>query len=156
MLAVGERAPKFALPDARGNIVRSADFRGRPVVVYFYPKDQTLGCTIEARTFRDQYESFTDAGAQVIGISSDDSDSHARFAERNGLPFHLLADASGEVRRAFGVPKTLGILPGRATFVLDGDGVVRYAYNSQFLPAAHAANALQALRAIAGRTAVPG
>ncbi len=149
MLAVGERAPEFALPDARGNVVRSADFRGRPLVVYFYPKDQTLGCTIEARTFRDRYESFTDAGADVVGISSDDSASHATFAQRNGLPFYLLADASGEVRRAFGVPKTLGLLPGRATFVLDPDGIVRYAYNSQFTPAAHAANALSALRAMA-------
>jgi peroxiredoxin Q/BCP len=146
VLAIGERAPEFELPDAGGKVIRSSDLRGRPLVVYFYPKDQTPGCTIEACSFRDEYKSFTDIGADVVGISSDDAASHARFAERHRLPFRLLSDREGATRRAFGVPNTLGILPGRATFVLDGDGIVRYAFNSQFMLTAHVSKALEVVR----------
>jgi peroxiredoxin Q/BCP len=146
---VGERAPDFALPDANGREVRLAGFRGRPVVLYFYPKDDTPGCTKEACSFRDQYQDFRDAGAEVIGVSSDSSDSHRRFAERHQLPFTLLADQGGKVRKLYGVPATLGLLPGRVTFVIDAEGVVRHAFNSQLAATRHVAEALDVLRGTA-------
>ena len=147
---VGERAPDFALPDANGREVRLADFRGRPVVLYFYPKDDTPGCTKEACSFRDQYQDFRDAGAEVIGVSSDSSDSHRRFAERHRLPFTLLADQGGKVRKLYGVPATLGLLPGRVTFVIDAEGLVRHAFNSQLAATRHVEEALDVLRGTAG------
>jgi thioredoxin-dependent peroxiredoxin len=149
----GERAPDFTLPDAEGKPVRLADFSGRPVVLYFYPKDDTPGCTKEACTFRDQYEDFQDAGAAVIGVSSDSSESHRKFAAKHRLPFTLLSDANGKVRKAYGVPATLGLLPGRVTFVIDGDGVVRHVFNSQLDATRHVREALGALRARPGARA---
>ena len=143
---VGERAPEFALPDANGKEVSLASFRGRPVVLYFYPKDDTPGCTKEACTFRDQYQDFQDAGAEVLGVSSDSSESHRKFAERHRLPFMLLADRGGKVRKSYGVPATLGLLPGRVTFVIDGQGVVRHVFNSQLDATRHVKEALGVLR----------
>ncbi|MCB1134598.1 MAG: peroxiredoxin, partial [Verrucomicrobiae bacterium] len=119
-LGVGDRAPEFALPDQDGKVVRLADFRGeKNVVVYFYPKDDTPGCTKESCAFRDQFEAFADVGAEVLGISSDTQASHKAFAAKYRLPFRLLADESGEVRRAYRVPKSLGLIPGRVTYVID-------------------------------------
>jgi peroxiredoxin Q/BCP len=152
-LRPGERAPDFSLPDANGDAVRLSSFRGRPVVVYFYPKDDTPGCTLEACTFRDQYEDFVEAGAAVIGISSDSSDSHRRFAARHRLPFTLLSDRDGAVRKRYRVPSTLGLLPGRVTFVIDADGVVRHVFDSQLAAARHATEALEALYAAPPRAA---
>ena len=130
-LEAGQSAPDFALPDASGRTVRLSDFRGQKVVVlYFYPKDDTPGCTRESCAFRDQYEDFTEAGGEVIGVSSDSGASHQRFAEKHRLPFTLLTDAGGEVRRRYGVPATMGLLPGRVTFVIDREGVVRHVFNS--------------------------
>ncbi|MCW5890818.1 MAG: peroxiredoxin [bacterium] len=143
----GDAAPEFALPDGAGATVRLSDFRGRkPVVLYFYPKDDTPGCTKEACAFRDQYEDFTAAGAEVIGVSSDDANAHTRFAEKYKLPFRLLTDRGGQVRKAYGVPATLGLLPGRVTFVIDRDGVVRHVFNSQLRATQHVPEALAALR----------
>ena len=143
----GDRAPEFALPDANGKEVRLADLRGKPVVLYFYPKDDTPGCTKEACTFRDQYEDFKDAGAVVIGVSSDSGDSHRKFAEKYKLPFTLVSDRDGAVRKRYGVPATLGLLPGRVTFVIGADGVVRHVFNSQLAATRHVEEALVALRA---------
>jgi peroxiredoxin Q/BCP len=148
---MGERAPDFTLPDANGRQVRLGDFRGRPVVLYFYPKDDTPGCTKEACTFRDQYQDFQDAGAEVLGVSSDSSESHRKFAARHRLPFTLLADHGGKVRALYGVPATLGLLPGRVTFVIDGEGVVRHVFNSQLGATRHVAEALGVLRGAASR-----
>jgi peroxiredoxin Q/BCP len=145
-LRAGEQAPDFALPDRDGRTVRLSDLRGRKVVLYFYPKDDTPGCTKEACTFRDQYEAFQEAGAEVIGVSSDPPERHQEFAGRYQLPFTLLTDAGGAVRKAYGVPATLGLLPGRTTFVIDGAGVVRHVFNSQFKATQHVAEALEALR----------
>jgi peroxiredoxin Q/BCP len=145
---VGDAAPEFELPDASGKRVRLSDFRGKKsVVLYFYPKDDTPGCTKEACSFRDQYEAFKDAGAEVIGISSDSEASHQKFATKYKLPFTLVADSGGGVRKRYGVPATLpGILPGRMTFVIDRDGVVRHVFNSQLQATKHVDEALGVLK----------
>jgi peroxiredoxin Q/BCP len=145
----GDQAPDFALQDRSGNTVRLSDFRGhKPVVLYFYPKDDTPGCTKEACAFRVSYQDFQDAGAEVIGVSSDSSESHGKFAAKHQLPFTLLADQGGQVRKRYGVPATLGMLPGRVTFIIDRSGVVRRTFNSQFQATQHVAEALEALRRI--------
>ena len=148
MTRIGERAPDFALPALGGGTFRLSENKGRPVVLYFYPKDHTPGCTVEAKAFRDRYETFTAAGAEIVGVSSDSIESHQRFAGKHRLPFPLLSDAGGEVRKLFGVEKTLGLIPGRATFVIDGDGVVRHVFASQLEATRHVAEALNALEAI--------
>ena len=146
---VGDPAPDFALPDRSGGTVRLSDYRGRKaVVLYFYPKDDTPGCTKEACSFRDQYQDFQDAGAEVIGVSSDKETAHEKFATKYKLPFVLLADRSGAVRKQYGVPATLGLLPGRVTFVIDKQGVVRHVFNSQFQATKHVDEAIGALRAL--------
>ena len=145
----GDNAPDFALPDAGGKLVRLADFRGKKaVVLYFYPKDDTPGCTKESCTFRDQYQDFQDAGAEVIGVSSDSSESHRKFASKHSLPFTLLSDQGGAVRKKYGVPATLGLLPGRVTFVIDKQGVVRHVFNSQMNPTKHVDEALDVLKSL--------
>ena len=144
---VGDAAPEFDLADAAGKRVRLSDFRGtRAVVLYFYPKDDTPGCTKEACSFRDSYEAFKEAGAEVIGISSDSEGSHQKFADKFKLPFTLVSDAGGSVRKRYGVPATLGLLPGRVTFVIDRAGVVRHVFNSQLQATKHVDEALGVLR----------
>ena len=138
----GQPVPEFSLLDQDGASVTSTQFRGRWTVVYFYPKDDTPGCTAESCSFRDNFEAFTDAGATVVGISSDSVESHKAFAQKHRLPFTLLADVDGEVRRQFGVGKTLGLLPGRVTYVIDPDGIVRKVFSSQFKPKKHIDEAL--------------
>ena len=145
---VGDQAPDFALPDRTGKTVRLSELRGKPVVLYFYPKDDTPGCTKESCTFRDQYQDFQDAGAEVIGVSSDSPESHEKFATKYRLPFTLLSDRGGAVRKQYGVPSTLGVLPGRVTYVIDRQGTVRHAFNSQLQAAQHVEEALKALRDI--------
>lgn len=145
MLGPGDAIPTSTLLDERDEPVSLASLVERPLVLFFYPKDDTPGCTAEVCAFRDAYQDFTDAGATVIGVSSDTAQSHARFKTRHNLPFRLLRDPQGTVRKDFGVPKTLGVLPGRATFVIGVDGRIVYAFNSQFAPALHVANALGAL-----------
>lgn len=147
-LSIGSQAPEFTLNDQDGKPVSLSDFRGqKSVVVYFYPKDDTPGCTAEACSFRDQFTEFSDAGAEVIGISSDSEASHKKFAEKHRLPFTLLSDRGGKVRTAFGVPATFGLLPGRVTFVIDKAGVVRHAFNSQINATKHVAESLAVLKA---------
>jgi peroxiredoxin Q/BCP len=148
-VVVGAQAPDFTLPDQAGNQVSLKDFRGqKAVVLYFYPKDNTTGCTAEACAFRDSYEVFKEAGAEVIGISSDSEDTHQGFASRYQLPFVLLSDKGGKVRKQYGVPTTLGVIPGRVTYVIDKDGVVRHIFNSQFMATKHVNEALQVLKAL--------
>lgn len=147
-LTVGDSAPDFALTDQDGQRVKLSDFRGRPVVLFFYPKDDSPGCTAQACSFRDQHQVFAEAGAVVIGISGDATSSHRRFAEKHHLPYRLLTDADGSVQRAYGVHKTLGLLPGRVTFVIDGDGVIRHRFASQLLVHKHVEEALAAVRAL--------
>lgn len=146
MLKPGDPAPPFELRSHTGERIRLSDFRGKKnVVVFFYPKDDTSGCTKEVCRFRDSYEQFTEKGAVVLGISSDDRDSHERFAGKYNLPFKLLTDSGGHVREAYQVPKTLGVLPGRVTFLVDKKGVIRLVFQAQFKPVQHVAEALAAL-----------
>ena len=147
MLQVGSRAPEFTLPDQDGRPVALRDLLARgPAVVYFYPKDETPGCTAEACSFRDSYTAFTDAGAEVVGVSSDSVASHRAFADHHRLPFRLLSDQGGRVRAQFGVPRTLGLLDGRVTFVLDAQGVIRHAFSSQLRARKHIEESLRVLR----------
>jgi thioredoxin-dependent peroxiredoxin len=145
-IANGMPAPDFELPDQHGNLVRLSQYRGRnAVVVYFYPKDDTTGCTIEACRFRDDFEKFRVTGAEIIGISDDSTESHGRFASKYHLPFTLLSDKGGRVRKLYGVKKTFGVIPGRVTFVIDREGIVRHVFSSQSSPARHVEEALVAL-----------
>lgn len=149
-LRVGERAPNFSLPDENGERVSLEDLRARgPVVVYFYPRDDTPGCTVEACTFRDSYEDFVEAGARVVGISADGDGSHRSFKEKHGLPFVLLTDVDGSVAASYGVKKTLGLLPGRVTFVVDREGVVQSVFDSQIRVRHHVGQALEVVRRLA-------
>jgi len=149
---VGDPAPDFTLPSQSGEQVRLSDVWGRgPVVLYFYPKDETPGCTTEACTFRDGYEAFKEAGAEVVGVSSDSVASHESFAAKHRLPFVLLADEGGVVRKRYGVKPTLGILPGRVTYVIDGQGVVRHVFSAQTGVQRHVSAALDALSEIEAR-----
>ncbi len=151
---VGDLAPDFALPNAAGEIVRLSDFRRKKdVVLYFYPKDNTAGCTAEACSFRDNYAVISDLDAEVLGISSDSEASHKGFAAQHRLPFPLLSDARGAVRKLFNVPATLGMLPGRVTYVIDKQGIIRHVFNSQLNIDKHVAEALAGLRAIGGDAA---
>jgi peroxiredoxin Q/BCP len=130
-------------------MVSLADFRGRAdVVLFFYPRDYSPVCSTEACSFRDSYEVFTNAGAQVIGVSADSPQSHSRFARSLRLPYILLSDCDGAVRERYRVPKTLGLLPGRTTYVIDKEGIIRRIFSSQFLPTKHVSEALAALKTL--------
>ncbi|KAL1917173.1 uncharacterized protein VTP21DRAFT_4829 [Calcarisporiella thermophila] len=122
------------------------DFAGKALVVYFYPKDETPGCTAQACAFRDSYEVFQQNGAEVIGISSDSWESHKSFASNRKLPFVLLSDPKGEARKAFQVPKTLGMIPGRATYIIGPDGIVRGYFNSMMNINGHISQSLETIQ----------
>jgi len=146
-IQAGDKAPDFTLPSQSGEPVRLHDRLGeRVVVLYFYPKDNTPGCTAEACAFRDGYETFTEAGAEVIGVSSDSAERHAGFAGRHRLPFTLLADQGGRVRKAYGVPAMFGVIPGRVTYVIDRTGTVRHVFNSMTNIDGHVGQALEVVR----------
>lgn len=144
---VGDKAPDFDVTSHTGQPVSLAAFRGKQaVVVFFYPRDNTAVCTKEACAFRDSYEDFVKAGAAVIGISSDSDESHQQFAATQRLPYLLVSDSNGALRKAFGVPKTLGFLPGRVTYVIDRDGIVRHIFNSQLNAQKHIDEALAVVK----------
>lgn len=146
---VGDRAPDFTLPSLTGESVSLASFLSKKdIVLYFYPKDQTPGCTAEACAFRDSYEVFQEAGAEVIGISSDSEKSHQQFATQHHLPFILLSDPGGVVRKRYGVRATFGLLPGRVTYIIDKEGIVRHIFSSQFAPQKHVEEALKVLQTL--------
>ena len=144
---VGDTAPDFTLPSQSGEPVNLKDFIGKKsVVLYFYPKDDTPGCTKEACSFRDNYEVFKEAGAEVIGVSDDSAASHEKFAAKYRLPFILVSDTGKQLRKLYGVPSTLGLLPGRVTYVIDKNGIVRHIFNSQFNFNGHIEESLKMLR----------
>jgi thioredoxin-dependent peroxiredoxin len=145
---VGSKAPDFTLPSQSGEMVSLGDFLGeKPVVLFFYPKDDTPGCTKEACAFRDEYERFKELDAEVMGISSDSVESHERFADKHKLPFPLLSDRGEKVRRIYGVPNTFGLFPGRVTYVIDQQGIVRHVFSSQIGVERHVAEAVSFLSA---------
>jgi peroxiredoxin Q/BCP len=146
-IQVGDQAPDFTLPTQSGESFRLQDRMGeRVIVLYFYPKDNTSGCTAEACAFRDSFEVFTEAGADVIGVSSDSVDKHAGFASQHSLPFTLLSDKGGRVRKTYGVPGVLGVIPGRVTYVIDRAGVVRHVFSSMTNIDAHVNDALRVVK----------
>jgi peroxiredoxin Q/BCP len=147
-LAAGDRAPLITLPDQSGTERRSDQLGGKALVLFFYPKDDTPGCTMEACAFRDSYADLQALGAEVWGVSGDDAASHQRFASRHNLPYPLLVDRGNALRKAFGVPAVLGLLPGRVTYVIDGEGVIRHVFNNLLDGPAHRREAIEALRGL--------
>lgn len=145
-LSPGDAMPETTLVGPEGP-VQLREKIGKPLVVYFYPKDETYGCTKEACKFRDQYEDFVGAGAEVIGVSRDDAASHAKFREHHHLPFTLLSDPGGKVAASWGVRTTLGI-PGRVTFVFDKAGVVRHRFDSALRFGKHVDEALATVKSM--------
>ena len=131
-IKVGDKLPLFGAKDQNGNDFYIASVLHKKVlVIYFYPKDDTPGCTKQACFFRDEYEEFKDMGAEVIGISGDSVQSHKQFAKKYNLPFTLLSDEDKSLRKLFGVPTNLlGLLPGRVTYVVDKKGIVRLVFDS--------------------------
>lgn len=144
MLRVGDKAPDFKGRTHDGQEVDLAQLRGdgKAVVLYFYPKDETPACTAQACAFRDSYEQFVDAGAVVVGVSHDDDDSHRSFADHHRLPFLLLSDEDGALRTLYQVPKSLGFMPGRVTYVIDSDGTIAHAFNAMLKAKKHVGEAL--------------
>jgi peroxiredoxin Q/BCP len=146
-IKVGDRVPNFSLPSQTGTTVNVSDLIGKKsLVIYFYPKDDTPGCTAESCAFRDSYEVFTDAGAEVIGISADSPQSHQQFAQKYNLPFTLLSDSDNRVRKLFGVPSTLFVLPGRVTYIIDKAGIVRHIFDSMLDFKAHVTESLNTIK----------
>jgi peroxiredoxin Q/BCP len=145
-IKIGDVAPDFTLPDQDGKPLTLSSLRGKVVVLYFYPKDFTSGCTKEACHFRDAYEDFTEAGAVVIGVSGDSQESHRKFRDTNLLPFSLLSDQKGEAKKLYGVSGHL--LPARITFVIDKAGVVRNVFNSKIDMKAHVDEAMKVLKTL--------
>jgi thioredoxin-dependent peroxiredoxin len=150
MIRAGDPAPEFTLESDTGEQVSLADLRGKPVVLYFYPKDDTPGCTTQACGIRDQYADFEEAGAVVLGVSPDDAASHVKFREKYELPFSLLADPDHEVAERYGVwgeKKYMGrtyLGVNRSTFVIGADGTVTKVMHD-VKPATHADDVLAAL-----------
>ena len=147
-LKVGDQIPEFSLLDQSGISRRSNQLNGKALVLFFYPKDDTPGCTAEACGFRDKYDLFKIFGAEVWGVSSDDSISHLNFIEKNKLPFPLLCDTDNSLRKLFGVPKVLGLIDGRVTYIIDTNGEICYVFNDLLNGPAHVTEALNALDGI--------
>lgn len=146
-IKIGDAAPDFTLPDQSGATVNLHDFIGKKIIVlYFYPRDFSVGCTAEACAFRDSYEVFKQAGAEVIGVSGQSVDSHKRFALAKTLPFILLSDKGDRVRKLYGAQSALGLFPGRVTYIIDKKGTVRYVFSSQSQPTKHVEEALRILK----------
>jgi peroxiredoxin Q/BCP len=146
---VGEIAPDFSLLNQDGNSISLKDYKEKyNVVLFFYPKDFSPGCTTQACSFRDSYEEFTDNGAIVLGVSSDSVESHKKFLDQYLLPFTLLSDPKGEMRSLYGATKAFGFLPGRYTFIIDKKGIVRHIFTSETNMKKHIEESLKALQNI--------
>lgn len=144
---VGDKAPDFTLISQSGQTISLKDFHHKQsVVLYFYPKDNTPGCTSESCAFRDRYEVFQEVGAEVIGISGDSPESHQQFATKYQLPFTLVSDINNQVRQEYGVPKAMWVLPGRVTYVIDKEGIVQHIFDSMMNFQAHVDEALKTLK----------
>ena len=150
-IRAGDRAPDFTLRTQEGKTVSLHDFLGlKDVILYFYPKDFTAGCAAETREFGVNYDRIAMMGAEVVGISSDSVESHRGFAEECSAGFLLVSDEGGKVRERYGVRQSLGLIPGRTTFVIDKEGVVRHVFSSQLNPKKHVSEAIGALERLRG------
>jgi peroxiredoxin Q/BCP len=146
-LKIGDKAPDFTLPSNNRVDVTLSSFKGRKnVVLFFYPRDGSPGCTQQACSFQDSYEVFKELGAEVIGVSSDDVESHEKFAVENFLEYLLLSDKGDTVRKQYGATSALGLMPGRVTFVIDMEGIIRHIFSSQIQPKKHIDEALRILK----------
>jgi peroxiredoxin Q/BCP len=148
-IQIGDKAPNFDFPQKDGTRTSLQELlrKKKAVVLYFYPKDETPGCTAQACSFRDSYESFTQVGAEVIGVSSDSAASHESFASHHRLPFTLVSDQNGSLRESYGVPRSLfGLMPGRVTYVIDANGTVQHVFNSQLNAKRHITEALEVIK----------
>jgi peroxiredoxin Q/BCP len=144
---VGDLAPDFALIDQHGQSVHLGDYLGKSdIILFFYPKDYTGGCTMEVCAFRDHFTEFQSAGAIVLGVSSDTVESHEGFAEKNNLPYSILSDPNGQIRALYGTPKTFGILQGRVTYMIDKRGIVLHIFDNLVNGPKHVAEALKILK----------
>ncbi len=153
-LELGHKVPDVEFTDAAGAPVRLASLLGKKtVVLYFYPKDDSYGCTIEACAFRDSYEDFSAAGAEVIGVSADSASDHEAFKNKHKLPFTLLTDKTGDAAKGLGVKKVLGFLPGRVTFVIDREGVLRSRFDSAIRMKDHVNSALELVKSLESKPA---
>ncbi|MFA5311823.1 MAG: peroxiredoxin [Methanomassiliicoccales archaeon] len=149
-LKEGDRAPAFKLLDQDGRTVDMAEHIGkRPLVIYFYPADFTTICTMEARAFREMHEEFQKEGAEIFGISSDDVETHKKFAMEHELPFRLLSDPDKSVRKMFGA-EGIGGTPSRVTYVIDRSGTIRMVFSSALQGKKHSEEAMKAIREIKG------
>ncbi len=144
-LKIGDKIPSFSLQDQNGKI-RKSDEINKPLVLFFYPKDDTPGCTIEACGFRDKYDLFKILGAEVWGISNGDSQTHLNFANKNNLQYPLLCDLNNILRRKFGVPKTLGLIEGRVTYIINQKGIIIHIFQDLLNGPAHIKEAIRALK----------
>jgi len=142
-LQVGNKAPDFTTKDSEGNTVSLSDFKGKTVVLYFYPKDDTPGCTKEAQSFRDNYQKYQEQDMVVLGVSRDDEASHKRFKEKYGLPFTLLSDVDGRITQAYDADG--GDVAKRITYVIDPDGTISYV-DSNVDTSTHADDVLSAMK----------
>jgi thioredoxin-dependent peroxiredoxin len=151
-IKVGDTAPNFNLPAQNGENISLENFRGqKSVVLYFYPKDDTPGCTVESCAFRDQYEVFKAAGAEVIGVSGDSRESHQKFISKYNLPFTLLSDQGDQVRKQYGATTAFGFIPGRVTYVIDQNGVVQYVFDSMLNFKGHVEEALKTIQQLVAK-----
>ena len=145
---IGDLAPEVSLYDQNNKLRNSKNIKGKPLVLFFYPKDDTPGCTAEVCGFRDKYDLFKVFGAEVWGVSCDSLKSHKDFAKKNELPFPLLSDVDGKLRKEFGVPKFLGIIEGRVTYIIDRKGYIRHIFEDLLNSSKHVNEALTILNQI--------
>ena len=150
IIQIGDNCPVFSLPDSEGTEIQISELLGKKILVlFFYPKDDTPGCTKEACAFRDAYTDFLDLGCEVFGISSDNGQSHQEFQQKHKLPYPLLSDTQKKVRQQFGVPQSLfGLIPGRVTYIVGLDEKVAGIFNSQTNPVGHINEALRVVRSL--------
>jgi peroxiredoxin Q/BCP len=147
-LSIGDKAPEFKLEDQNGNLFNLKDHIGKDnILIYFYPKDETPGCTKEACSFQDNLSEFTSLDCTVVGISGDSLKSHKRFAKKHDLTFSILSDRKNKVRKQYGVkPVIPGVLPGRKTYLVDKKGYITHITEYQFKPLLHIKEALSILK----------
>lgn len=144
-LQIGDKCPDFSLRNQCNEFINCSDLIGEKIlIIFFYPKDETRGCTKEVCSFRDHYENFKDLGCEVLGISSDSVESHKNFSQKHHLSYSLLSDPDKKLRKAFGVPANLfGLIPGRVTYIIDKKGIIRGMYNSLTDPLGHIDKAIE-------------